>query len=96
MCKCVLPPGDNPIAVNKYIISSSWHFISTYDYIVFDPTNSTITNKYLSATHVPPTPTRHTGCVHSFYTVKPLQLNRRVHKTKTIQFLLTFEDIPFE
>jgi hypothetical protein len=21
MCKCVLPPGDNPIAVNKYIIS---------------------------------------------------------------------------
>ena len=23
MCKCVLPPGDNPIAVNKYIISFS-------------------------------------------------------------------------
>ena len=23
MCKCVLPPGDNPIAVNKYIISYS-------------------------------------------------------------------------
>jgi hypothetical protein len=22
MCKCVLPPGDNPIEVNKYIISS--------------------------------------------------------------------------
>jgi hypothetical protein len=22
VCKCVLPPGDNPIAVNKYIISS--------------------------------------------------------------------------
>jgi len=21
VCKCVLPPGDNPIAVNKYIIS---------------------------------------------------------------------------
>jgi len=20
VCKCVLPPGDNPIAVNKYII----------------------------------------------------------------------------
>jgi hypothetical protein len=20
MCKCVLPPGDNPTAVNKYII----------------------------------------------------------------------------
>jgi hypothetical protein len=20
MCKCVLPPGDNPIAVDKYII----------------------------------------------------------------------------
>jgi len=27
LCKCVLPPGDNPIAVNKYIISylcSNW------------------------------------------------------------------------
>jgi hypothetical protein len=24
VCKCVLPPGDNPIAVNKYIIS--YHF----------------------------------------------------------------------
>ena len=22
VCKCVLPPGDNPIAVNKYIIIS--------------------------------------------------------------------------
>jgi len=22
VCKCVLPPGDNPIAVNKYIIST--------------------------------------------------------------------------
>ena len=21
VCKCVLPPGDNPVAVNKYIIS---------------------------------------------------------------------------
>jgi len=25
VCKCVLPPGDNPIAVNKYII---YHIIS--------------------------------------------------------------------
>jgi len=23
VCKCVLPPGDNPIAVNKYIIYTS-------------------------------------------------------------------------
>ena len=23
VCKCVLPPGDNPTAVNKYIISSN-------------------------------------------------------------------------
>ena len=22
VCKCVLPPGDNPIAVNKYIITN--------------------------------------------------------------------------
>jgi len=21
VCRCVLPPGDNPVAVNKYIIS---------------------------------------------------------------------------
>jgi len=31
VCKCVLPPGDNPTAVNKYIISyykaaSCWYF----------------------------------------------------------------------
>ena len=28
VCKCVLPPGDNPIAVNKYIISCGrkWPF----------------------------------------------------------------------
>jgi hypothetical protein len=24
ICKCVLPPGDNPFAVNKYIISYSF------------------------------------------------------------------------
>jgi hypothetical protein len=23
VCKCVLPPGDNPIAVNKYILLST-------------------------------------------------------------------------
>jgi len=31
VCKCVLPPGDNPISVNKYIISYhiiSYHIIS--------------------------------------------------------------------
>jgi len=28
VCKCVLPPGDNPIAVNKYIIS--YHHIILY------------------------------------------------------------------
>jgi hypothetical protein len=26
VCKCVLPPGDNPIAVNKCIIS--YHIVS--------------------------------------------------------------------
>ena len=32
VCKCVLPPGDNPIAVNKYIISlfRVRHFTSLY------------------------------------------------------------------
>jgi hypothetical protein len=24
VCKCVLPPGDNPTSVNKYIISSQY------------------------------------------------------------------------
>jgi len=24
VCKCVLSPGDNPIAVNKYIIKNNW------------------------------------------------------------------------
>jgi hypothetical protein len=30
VCKCVLPPGDNPIAVNKYIIllSCVYMFVS--------------------------------------------------------------------
>jgi len=30
VCKCVLPPGDNPIAVNKYIIL--YHIISYLKY----------------------------------------------------------------
>ena len=33
VCKCLLPPGDNTIAVNKYIISYhiiSYHIISYY------------------------------------------------------------------
>jgi hypothetical protein len=29
VCKCLLPPGDNPIAVNKYIISC--HFVSYHN-----------------------------------------------------------------
>ena len=28
VCKCVLPPGDNPIAVNKYIISCWIFFVN--------------------------------------------------------------------
>ena len=27
VCKCVLPPGDNPIAVNKYIISNTLRLV---------------------------------------------------------------------
>jgi hypothetical protein len=30
VCKCVLPPGDNPIAVNKYIISYIIYIIISY------------------------------------------------------------------
>jgi hypothetical protein len=26
MCTVLLPPGGNPIAVNKYILSSGWFF----------------------------------------------------------------------
>jgi len=28
VCKCVLPPGDNPIAVNKYIISYNIYLLN--------------------------------------------------------------------
>ena len=28
VCKCVLPPGDNPIAVNKYIISYHYSILA--------------------------------------------------------------------
>jgi hypothetical protein len=30
VCKCVLPPGDNPIAVNKYIIT--YHLLGVAGY----------------------------------------------------------------
>ena len=30
VCKCVLPPGDNPIAVNKYIISFKVQLLVTF------------------------------------------------------------------
>jgi len=33
VCKCVLPPGDDPVAVNKYIVSYhiiSYHIIYLY------------------------------------------------------------------
>jgi hypothetical protein len=30
VCKCVLPPGDNPIAVNKYIIII---YVSVYNHV---------------------------------------------------------------
>ena len=35
VCECVLPPGDNPIAVNKYIIS--YHIIFSYPSMSRDP-----------------------------------------------------------
>jgi len=38
MCTVLLPPGDNPIAVNKYIISYQYYKIakiqSKYNYIL--------------------------------------------------------------
>ena len=42
VCKCVLPPGDNPIAVNKYIISILVLFIYTTRLAsieIFSPSN---------------------------------------------------------
>jgi len=30
VCKCVLPPGDNPVAVNKYIISYIFAIIDSF------------------------------------------------------------------
>ena len=45
VCKCVLPPGDNPIAVNKYIIYQKHKYTvwgRTYDFemsnlVVWEP-----------------------------------------------------------
>ena len=40
MCKCVLPPGDNPIAINKYIISYHQFPVVSLDFSVtysFEP-----------------------------------------------------------
>jgi hypothetical protein len=41
VCKCVLPPGDNPIAVNKYIIYlTDFHYgdlVSTPDFLLLLP-----------------------------------------------------------
>jgi hypothetical protein len=41
VCKCVLPPGDNPTAVNKYIkyqvnvrITGDWLYLSQIHYLV--------------------------------------------------------------
>jgi hypothetical protein len=31
VCKCVLTPGDNPIAINKYIISYTWYLLFCVD-----------------------------------------------------------------
>jgi len=34
VCKCVLPPGDNPIAVNKYIISYDGMYLILLKHII--------------------------------------------------------------
>ena len=39
MCKCVLPPGDNPIAVNKYII---YHIVKYNEIYVTRNTGITV------------------------------------------------------
>jgi hypothetical protein len=39
VCKCVLPPGDNPIAVNKYII-------------LYQPAGAVITHRICSLQHL--------------------------------------------
>jgi hypothetical protein len=37
VCKCVLPPGDNPTAVNKHIISYQTYHIISYNDFRFSP-----------------------------------------------------------
>jgi len=44
VCKCVLPPGDNPTAINKYIISYQNHIMRsllkcTFRQLLFDMSN---------------------------------------------------------
>jgi len=47
VCKCVLPPGDNPTAVNKYIINKwvemFWPTIKVLPYYSIYIPESTIT-----------------------------------------------------
>jgi hypothetical protein len=35
MCKCVLPPGDNPAAVSKYIIIIEYRCVNLKSFSVF-------------------------------------------------------------
>jgi hypothetical protein len=51
VCKCVLPPGDNPIAVNKYIIISSYIHTHTHSTPQFCHTNSRMLNKSNTQIH---------------------------------------------
>jgi len=45
MCTVLLPPGDNPIAVNKYIIS--YHIISYHIISISDIDDGVLRSKYL-------------------------------------------------
>jgi hypothetical protein len=54
VCKCLLPPGDNPIAVNKYIIiateSKPWVYVLSF--AAFVDSNPAVGHRCLSVLNV--------------------------------------------
>jgi hypothetical protein len=73
VCKCVLPPGDNPIAANKYIGNEKWQETLKDVFFVFTslPFISSGTTNDSTSTHI--SPLTHVVCNPKSF---PTQLTR--------------------
>ena len=76
MCKCVLPPGDNPIAVNKYIISFKLHFSQ----------NSALVQIYAS-----PSDSNSVGNISGNHFVEVFSSHPSHHKSAVLAILISIE-----